>query len=79
MKIVKFMTSPFGRGLRVLLGVVVMAAGLFVVGGTLGTILALIGMVPLAGGVLDFCILSAILGYGLSGPAARAKLAAKSG
>lgn len=78
MKIVKFMTSPFGRGLRVLLGLVVMAAGLFVVGGTLGTIMAIIGMVPLAGGVLDFCVLSAALGYGFSGQQARAKLA-KSG
>ena len=75
MKFVKLMTSPFGRGLRIVLGSVVIAMGLFVIGGTLGTIMALIGMVPLAGGVLDFCIISALLGYGFNGAKARAKLA----
>ena len=49
MKIVQFMTSPLGRGLRIVLGSVVIAMGLFVVGGTLGTIMAIVGIVPLAG------------------------------
>ena len=77
MNIVKLMTSPFGRGLRILLGLVVIVVGLSIVGGTLGTILALVGIVPIAGGVLDFCIISAVLGYGFKGSEARAKLAGK--
>ncbi len=78
MKIVKLMTSPFGRGLRIVLGFIPILAGLFVIGGTLGTIVALIGMIPIAGGLLDFCIISAILGYGFNGSEARARLAGKS-
>lgn len=77
MKIVQFMTSPLGRGLRIVLGSVVIAMGLLVVGGTLGTIMAIVGIVPLAGGVLDYCIISALLGYGFSGQQARAKLGSK--
>lgn len=79
MKVVKFMTSPAGRGLRIVVGIVVMSLGLLVIGGTVGTITALVGIVPIAGGVLDFCIISAVLGYGLSGAGARGKNAGKSG
>ncbi len=79
MKIVRLMTSPLGRGLRIVLGIVVIAAGLFAVGGTLGVIMALVGLVPMAGGVLDFCIISAVLGYGFKGANARTKLAGEPG
>ncbi len=77
MKIVKLLTSPFGRGLRIVLGALVIAIGQFVIGGTPGTLMSVIGIIPIAGGVFDFCIISAILGYGFSSPAACARLLGK--
>lgn len=55
MNFIKFMTSGTGRAARVVLGLVIMSVGLFVVHGTLGTILAIVALVPISGGVFDFC------------------------
>lgn len=67
----KFMASPAGRGARVVAGLVLIALGLFVIGGTGGIIVAVIGLVPLAAGVLDFCLLGPLLGTPLRGIAVR--------
>ena len=77
MQFVKFMTSGMGRGARVVLGLVIMSLGQFVVQGTLGAIMAVVGLVPLSGGVFDFCLIGAALGYPLKGVEARKKLAGK--
>jgi hypothetical protein len=75
MKFVKFMTSGIGRGARIILGLAIMAAGLLVVQGTLGTLMAIVALIPISGGVFDFCLIGFALGYPLKGTQARQKLA----
>lgn len=75
MKFLKFMTSGMGRGARIVLGLVIMSLGLFVVQGTLGTILTVVALVPISGGVFDFCMIGFAMGYPLKGAEARKKLA----
>jgi hypothetical protein len=75
MQFVKFMTSSKGRAARVIAGFVILTVGLAVVQGTLGLILALIALVPISGGVFDFCLVGVALGYPFRGADARQKLA----
>ena len=77
MKIVKFMTSGMGRGARIVLGLVILSVGLLVVQGTPGLIMAVVALVPLAGGVFDYCLVGAALGYPFWGAEARKRLAGK--
>ena len=77
MQLVKFMTSGMGRAARIVLGLVILSVGLWVVQGTFGTILAVFGLIPLSGGVFDFCLIGYALGYPLKGAEARNKLAGK--
>jgi hypothetical protein len=66
----KFMASTAGRSVRVLAGV-----ALIVVGGVLGGgwwVLAVVGLVPLAAGVLDICLFNVLFGQPLTGKAVRA-------
>lgn len=69
----KFMASTAGRLIRIVAGIVLIIVGLAVVQGTGGIILAVIGLVPLAAGVFDFCIFAPLFGQPFSGPAIRAK------
>jgi len=75
MQFIKFMTSGMGRGARIVLGLVIMSLGLFVVQGMLGTILAVVALVPISGGIFDFCMIGFAMGYPLKGVEARKKLA----
>ena len=75
MKLVKFMTSGVGRVARLVLGLIIIGLGMFVVQGILGTIMAVVGMVPVLGGIFDFCLIGFALGYPLKGKEARQKLA----
>ena len=77
MQLVKFMTSGMGRVARIVLGLVILSVGLWVVQGTLGTIMAVFGLIPLSGGLLDFCLIGFAMGYPLKGEEARKKLAGK--
>lgn len=77
MNFIKFMTSGAGRAARVVLGLVIMSVGLFVVRGTLGTVLAIVALVPISGGLFDFCLVGLAMGYPLNGTEARKKLAGK--
>jgi hypothetical protein len=77
MQFVKFMTSGTGRRARIVAGLVLIALGLGVVQGALGAMMALVAIVPIAGGVFDFCLAGVALGYGFSGAEARKKLAGK--
>jgi len=77
MQFLKFMTSTMGRGARIVLGLVIFSVGLWVVQGTLGTIMAVLGLIPLSGGVFDFCLAGFAMGYPLKGAEARKKLAGK--
>ncbi len=77
MQIVKFMTSGMGRAACIALGIVIMLVGLLVVQGTIGTVMAVVALIPIAGGLFDFCLLGFALGYPLNGAEARKKLAGK--
>jgi hypothetical protein len=71
------MTSGAGRAARIILGLVAISVGLFVVKGVPGKIMTVVGLIPISGGLFDFCLIGFALGYPLSGAAARKKLAAK--
>ena len=71
----KFMSSGVGRGVRIIAGLVLIAVGLFSVGGTGGIILAVVGAVPLLAGVFDVCLFAPLFGGPLKGADARAKAA----
>lgn len=60
MSFVSFMSSSAGRALRVVVGLALIIVGLAVVGGTGGVVMAAIGALPLATGVLGICLLGAI-------------------
>ena len=77
MQFVKFMTSGMGRGARVVLGLVIISLGQFVVHGTFGAILTVAALIPIAGGLFDFCLIGFAMGYPLKGEEARKKLAGK--
>lgn len=75
MNLVKFMTSAAGRGTRILLGITLISIGQLVVLGTIGNIMSGIALIPILGGVLDFCLIGIVLGYPFSGSKAREQLA----
>ncbi|MCG2806866.1 MAG: DUF2892 domain-containing protein [Coriobacteriia bacterium] len=67
-----FMASTTGRIARVVAGIVFVALGLLVLKGTAGTVVAVVGLVPLAAGRFDFCVFAPLFGCPLSGPKIRA-------
>ncbi|HET7090594.1 MAG TPA: YgaP-like transmembrane domain [Anaerolineae bacterium] len=71
MSFAKFMSSGLGRGLRIVAGIALIAIGLVNNAG----ILAVIGLVPLLAGLLDVCLIGALLfGAPLKGADVRARL-----
>jgi len=69
---VKFMASTTGRIVRIVAGLALIAWGLLGLGGTTGTIVAVVGLAPLAAGVFDFCVFAPLFGNPLSGRKIRA-------
>lgn len=61
MRLVRFMSTPAGRGLRVALGLVAIAAGV-ALGGPGGGALAVFGLLPLVTGAADICPICPLLG-----------------
>jgi len=53
--------AGWDRVTRVVLSVVMLAAGFGVVGGTAGTVVGLIGLIPLVTGLVGYCPLYALL------------------
>ncbi len=66
------MSSRTGRAGRIVAGLGLIALGLLAVGGTIGIIVAAVGLVPLLAGALDVCIFSALFGGPLRGSDVRA-------
>jgi Inner membrane protein YgaP-like, transmembrane domain len=52
----RFIGGPFGRLIRIVLGLVLIAVGTFWIGGWAGFVVAVIGVVPLAAGIFDWCV-----------------------
>lgn len=57
----QFMASTPGRALRIVAGLALILLG-WTTGGTAGTVLAVVGLVPLSAGTFDFCVFSALFG-----------------
>ena len=55
---VRFMQTPAGRYGRIAAGVALIGAGLAGPGGTLGCFIAGVGVVPLAAGLFDICLMA---------------------
>jgi hypothetical protein len=62
MGLARFMASAAGRLIRIVVGVVLIWIGLTTVGGTGGWVLAIIGLLPLAAGVMNFCVTGLLFG-----------------
>lgn len=67
MGFVSFMRSWAGRLLRITVDAVIVWFGWTRLGGTAGTILALIGLVPIAAGVFNLCLLAPFFSVDLKG------------
>jgi hypothetical protein len=66
MSFARFMAGPVGRGVRIAAGLALIIAGI----ATGNWVLAVIGVVPLALGVLNICVLAPLLKAPFSGKAA---------
>ena len=62
----RFINSGIGRVIRIVAGLAIIWAG-YSMAGTLGTVLIVVGLVPLAAGIFNLCLISALLGGPLSG------------
>ena len=69
MSILTFLSSPAGRLLRIIAGAALIIGGAVAGGGYLA--LAVIGLVPLAAGILDFCVLAPLAKMPFTGKAFR--------
>lgn len=56
----RFMSSWFGRLLRIVAGIALVVVGLTVLHGVGGIILAIVGLVVAAAGIFNFCIFAPI-------------------
>jgi hypothetical protein len=73
MAFAKFMAGPIGRGVRVLAGIIVIALGLFAVQAPLSYVLLALGVVFVAVGVFNVCLIAPIIGAPFNGKATLAK------
>ncbi len=67
-----FIASGTGRVIRAIAGLALMGGGLVILGGAWGVVLAIVGFVPLAAGVFDFCVFAPLFGYPFDGQSLRA-------
>ena len=61
MRFLSFMNTPTGRLIRVIGGLVILAAG-FLLGGTVGAALAVFAVLPIATGVFGLCPINPLFG-----------------
>ena len=62
MAFARLMATPFGRLLRVVVGVALVFCGLQVVGGGWGIVLALLGTTAVLAGALNLCLIAKLIG-----------------
>lgn len=70
MRFIDFMAGNVGRGIRIAAGLALIALGVALGGGWWA--LAVIGLVPLAAGAFDFCVLAPLAHQPFSGRRVRA-------
>jgi type IV secretory pathway VirB2 component (pilin) len=71
-----FLASQTGRYARIIVGIVLIVIGLLLVNGdaSWGWIVVIVGLVPLAAGVFDFCLFAPLFGKPFKGADLRAAL-----
>jgi hypothetical protein len=69
---VSFMQTPAGRVTRAVGGVALIGLGLLGLGGVGGYIMAALGVIPLAAGLFDLCVLAPFFRIPFSGAKIRA-------
>jgi hypothetical protein len=70
---VAFLASRNGRIVRIVVGLALVVWGFFGIDNVATSIIVLIvGLVPLAAGIFDFCVFAPLFGAPLSGPKIRA-------
>jgi hypothetical protein len=73
----RFMASPTGRVVRIVAGLILIAAGIWWIQGIGGWIVAIIGLVPLAAGAFDWCVFAPLFGLPFVGPKLRETIEGK--
>ena len=63
----QFVNSPAGRLTRIIVGVGLLAVGYMQRDSSTGLVLMAVGLIPLAAGVFNLCLISALLGGPISG------------
>lgn len=66
MALARFMASTAGRLLRIALGIALIIIGLLV-GGPAGWVIAVIGLVPIAAGAANVCLIGPVIGAPFKG------------
>lgn len=66
MEFARFMSTPAGRLLRIVLGIVIIYIGV-IMDKPLGYVLEVIGLVPIIAGALNICLIGKLLGAPLKG------------
>jgi len=67
----RFINSPAGRIGRIVVGIALICYGYLQHGAGSGNVFMIVGVVPLAAGLFDWCLISALLGGPLSGAKVR--------
>ena len=62
MALAAFMAQPIGRGIRIVLGLALILVGLYVIEGTAGWIVAIVGLLPILAGALNVCLIAPLIG-----------------
>lgn len=75
----KFIGSPAGRTARIVAGAALVALGFFVMKGTGGTVLGIVGILPLAAGLFDWCIFAPLAGLPFVGSKLREAVGRRGG
>lgn len=74
----QFLASSAGRWTRAIAGLALIVIGLWLVGGTWGWVLAIVGLVPLLAGLFDVCVFAPLFGLPFVGDRLRSALNARS-
>ncbi len=61
MQFASFMASGLGRGLRIVVGAILIFFGIYA-GGAGGWIVAIIGLVPMIAGLMNVCLFAPLMG-----------------
>lgn len=61
MAFARFMSQPLGRAIRIVAGLVLVSVGVYL-GGAIGVLVGIVGLVPIAAGLFNFCLVGPLVG-----------------